>query len=62
MHRDKIEPDTSGLFWGKPYEILIEKRLTGAPESTAIPFHTGRRVSSPPWTNVDVRITNTTRW
>jgi hypothetical protein len=38
MHRDKIEPDTSGLFWGKPYEILIEKRLTGTPDCDTIPY------------------------
>ena len=38
MHRDKIEPDTSGLFWGKPYEILIEKHLTGTPDCNDIPY------------------------
>ncbi len=38
MHCNKIEADTNKLFWGKPYEILIEKHLTG--------IHTGRRVSS----------------
>ena len=45
MYSDKIEADTCGFFWGKPYEILIKKCLTGTPP-TAIPFHTGRRMSS----------------
>jgi hypothetical protein len=38
MHRNKIKANTSGLFWGKPYEILIEKRLTGTPDCEAIPY------------------------
>jgi hypothetical protein len=36
MHRDKIEPDTNGLFWGKPYEIYFEKNLIGAPDCNDI--------------------------
>jgi len=38
MHRDKIEPDTNGLFWGKPYEICFEKNLTGTPDCNDIPY------------------------
>ena len=38
MHRDKIEPDTNGLFWGKPYEIYFEKNLTGTPDCNDIPY------------------------
>ena len=38
MHRDKIEPDTNGLFWGKPYEIYFEKNLTGTPNCNDIPY------------------------
>lgn len=51
MHRDKIKADASGLLWGKPYKILIEKRPTGTPNC-----------SSQLWTTVVMHITSTTRW
>jgi hypothetical protein len=38
MHRDKIEPDTNGLFWGKPYKIYFKKNLTETPDCNDIPY------------------------
>jgi hypothetical protein len=60
MHRDKIEPDTTDSSGENPTRST--SRRTSREPPTAMTFRTGRRVSSPPWTNVIVRITNTTRW
>ena len=45
MHKDKVVPDATGMYWGAPQVIHLRKKYTGTPIINLFPYHTSKKIN-----------------
>ena len=45
MHRDKVIPDATGMYWGAPQVIRLQEKCTGTPVVDLFPYRTSEKIN-----------------